>query len=78
MLSDAVVVDEAAASLVQRRHEPGVVVEGRQDQRVVFAVDLQDRLYVHLGVLRRESQCGTVYEGIIHFQMNWKATDSSN
>lgn len=51
MFGHAVVVDEAAASLVQSSHEAGVVVEGGEDQRVVLAVNLEDGLYVHLGVL---------------------------
>lgn len=56
MLGDAVVVDEAAARLVQRRHEAGVVVEGGEDQGVVLAVHLQDGLHIHLGVLRGEGR----------------------
>ena len=55
MLGDTVVVDEATARLVQGRHEASVVVEGRQHQRVVLAVNLQDCLHVNLGILL---ECG--------------------
>lgn len=58
MLGDAVVVDEPPAGLVQRRDEAGVVVEGGEHEGVVFPVDLEDGLHVHLGVLRCDVGCG--------------------
>ena len=39
--------------LVEGGHESSVVTEGRHHQRVVLPVDIQDRLYVHLGVLKK-------------------------
>ena len=51
-LGDGVVVDELAAGLVEGRDESAVVVEGREHERVVLLVDLEDRGHVQFGVLR--------------------------
>lgn len=51
MLGDIVVVDETTTSFVQGGHKACVVVERRQHQGIVLAVDLEDCLDVNFGVL---------------------------
>lgn len=56
MLGDVVVVDEATTSFVQGSHKACVIVERRQHQRIVLAVDLKDCLDVNFGVLWAEAE----------------------